>query len=114
MGYQATVSILVDALSDIAVNPEEFAQGVVTGIRKALSGQKDVVVPVGSHCNPVTVVEGHHADETAVVAIGGNYGTVLTMVHAWSHHTPEFKERLIRQIASELGFELRKKRKTKK
>ena len=65
MGFNTTVLVLNDALTEIENDPE-FGKKLVAGIRKLGSTggihPGPVNVPVGNHANPVTVIETHHAD----------------------------------------------------
>jgi len=107
MGYNSTVVILNDVLSDLRNNPR-FGEKLADAIAEQHMTGKPFDVQ-----NGVIVVEQHHADETAVVAVGGNCGTKLGMVGGYTHHTPEDKLRIVKSLANDLGFNLSKQRKKK-
>lgn len=75
MGYNTTVVVLNDALDQIRDDPD-FGRKLYEAILKVQRG-KPVDVSAGYHVNAATVIETHHADQTAFVAVGGNYGVVL-------------------------------------
>jgi hypothetical protein len=97
MGYNTTVIVMNDALSEIEKDPE-FVKKLVAAILKVASYGKPVDVPAGGHCNPVTVIETHHADNTTLVSVGGNYATVLLQTYGWTHHEKEMQFRLSEEL----------------
>lgn len=111
MGYNTTVVVLNDALGAIERDPE-FGKKLVAGIMEMAGrrpGDRPIDVSASNHCNAVSVIETHHADETAIVTVGGNYGTLQARSWGYSHHTPEGAEHHLRQWADKLGFTLHKK-----
>jgi len=111
MGYNTTVVVLNDALNEIE-NDTEFGLKLARAIRHASLGRsatrEGLDVRSGGHGNAATVVESHHADGTAIVAVGGNHATVLG--YTWgSHHTDQNKETIIQHLAKELGYTLKKR-----
>ena len=77
MGYNATVVVMVDALTEIREDPK-FGFNLAQAISKVSCIGGTVDVRAGNHYNAATVVECHHADRDVVVKVGGNYGEVLT------------------------------------
>lgn len=120
MGFNTTVVVMNDSLHAIACDPE-FGKNLVHAITGAINGQK-VDVParryneegkvVSVSCNAATVIESHHADGNAIVAVGGNYASVLGYSYG-THHEKEDKLRILKQLASEMGYSLRAKPKKK-
>ena len=117
MGFNTTVVVMNDALTAIENDPK-FGKSLVQAILKLQRG-KQVDVPAysynedgearGVHCNAATAIESHHADGNAIVAVGGNCATVLGMT--WGlHHREEDKIDMLKQLASECGYNLRKKK----
>lgn len=53
------------------------------------------------------VIETHHADQTSIVAFGGNCGHILSRptVFGWKHDEVE----LLKALANQYGYTLRKK-----
>lgn len=107
MGWNTTVVILNDGLSAIEAHPDEFAKNLTSAIMQVLRGDP-VDVPCGSHANVAQVIETHHADDTVVVATGGNHGTKLGFVLGYHHYRPEDKIRIVKELAKDLGYTLRK------
>lgn len=112
MGYNSTVIVLTDALHQISAD-KDFGKKLADAIGEVTRG-KPVDIASGGHCNVATVIETHHADHTVVVAMGGNYGSVFGSTYGWSHHEKKDQIRILRDIASEFGFNLATKRKRKK
>lgn len=100
--------ILNDGLHVIKENPEEFVENLHAAALRVL-GKTPIDIPCGYHSNVAQVVETHHADQTAIVAVGGNCGTNLGYVHGTTHHKPEDKLEIVRRLAYELGYTLRKR-----
>jgi hypothetical protein len=114
MGFNTTVVIMNDSLGAIANDPtfgKSLAEAVV---------QRKEDVPAysyvdgkirGVHCNAATVIESHHADGTAIVAVGGNMGVKLDEVwYVGNIWTEEGKLKIIKQMADNMGYRLVKKR----
>jgi len=113
MGWNTTVLFLndgVDGLTDDPEFPERLRQAITAvglGIRDNSRGQIDVAIR--NHLNACAVIEKHHADQTALIAVGGNCATVVHRTFGSTHHTPEAQERLLRDWAEALGFRLVRK-----
>ena len=112
MGYNTTIVVMNDALHQIAKD-EEFGKKLYDAIL-AVNHKSSVDVSAGNHCNAATVIETHHADGYAVVAVGHNYGEKLGTVYPYGDKTTPQKERILRALADQLGFSLRKKPTKKK
>ena len=109
MGYNSTIIVLNDGLGNIA-RDEEFGKNISDAIGSLGHGNPDgITVPSGNHCNPATVIETHHADETVVVAVGQNCATVLANLYGTPHHKDEHKLGIIKEMAKRLGYRLVKK-----
>jgi hypothetical protein len=57
------------------------------------------------------ILETHHADWTTLIAVGGNYGSLLGTAPCYKHHKKEDKIEILKQIVDQFGFRLVKKRK---
>jgi hypothetical protein len=116
MGWNTTVLFLNDAVDNLTNDPD-FGTRLYrainrTGMRHSFrrDGQQDL--SVGNHANGCTVIEKHHADQVALVAVGGNHATKVFLTHSiGNHHTEEGQEALLRAWADTMGFHLTKKRK---
>jgi hypothetical protein len=111
MGYNATVVVMVDALTQIERDPE-FGASLSRAIREHMSGSSRpgrTDVRAGSHYNAAHVVETHHADSTAVITVGGNLGVQQHYSYGWHHQEQEGREKLLREWAAKLGFDLVRK-----
>jgi len=112
MGHNATVVVMLDALHEIENDPH-FGKKLAAAIMAATtSGRRHMVnaldVSAGSHCNAATVIEEHHSSQTAIVAVGGNYGTVLGRAWTYKHHEEEDKIKLLKDLAREYGYYIAK------
>ena len=105
MGYNTTVVVLNDALSDIENDPE-FGRKLAAAVRKVSLG-KPVDVSAGGHCNAAIVLETHHADNQQLVLVGGNYGQLLPCNVRYHSETPEMD--VLTTLATKMGYFLRKK-----
>ena len=105
MGYNTTVVVLNDALHHIR-DDKNFGQKLYDAISMlSLETGKPQYVSAGCHCNAAAAIEQHHASGQAVVAIGGNTGTVLG--HAFCDQ--DQKLAIIKQLAESMGYTLRKR-----
>lgn len=111
MGFNSTVIVMNDALGSIEKD-KDFGRKLSDGIRDLYSRRKptDLVdVSAGGYVNAASVIEQHHADSTAIIAVGGNYGTVLGHYWSYSHHEPASQLNILKHLASEMGYRLVKK-----
>ena len=109
MGFNTTVVAMNDALHDIERDPD-FGKKLSRAISEIFGERDPIDVSAMGHCNAATVIETHHADQTAIVTVGGNYGTLQAYSWGHSHHTAESAEKHLREWADKLGFTLSKKR----
>lgn len=102
MGMNTTVIVLNDALSDIE-NDAEFGKKLAAAIRELVYHRpgRGIDVSAGCHVNAAEVIETHHADHTVVVAVGGNYGSVLGVVDGWKHHEKEDQWRILEDVSTQ-------------
>lgn len=111
MGFNSTVLILNDALHEIANDPQ-FGKKLADAIQMlSLSekhrGKYGVGIGAGYHANAATAIETHHASGNAIIAVGGNCATVLGFAFG-THHQEEDKLKILKALARELGYSLRK------
>ena len=105
MGFNTTVLILNDRLSEIERDSEEFAKSLC---RMAGSGEVTGDSPVDFHTSQSGVIQTHHADSTAIILVGGNSATVLGTHYGWKHNEPEFQIECLKWVLRDLGHEVRK------
>jgi len=114
MGYNATVVVMNDALGDIENDPN-FGKNLVAAILQVSNRNGKIVdVVAGSHGNAAHVVETHHADQTAIITVGGNLGVKQFMQFGWDHHTEEGQRKLVKAWAEQLGMKVTMPKKTVK
>jgi len=107
MGYNTTVIVLNDALHAIKDDPE-FGKKLAAAVSHVgCYGQQKDVSALG-HVNAATVVETHHADGNAIVAVGGNCATRIGFSFG-THHNHDDTLKIVKELANQLGYSLRKK-----
>ena len=121
MGYNTSMIIMNDALGDIEKDPE-FGKRISRAVSEVTTakwvageeGRPFWGVDVAAHgagisVNAATVLETHHADSLSVVAFGRNQGTVLSPC-VWPYGSEEDEKlRIVKALADQLGYTLRKK-----
>lgn len=112
MGWNTTVVVMNDSLDAIR-RDSKFGEKLYDACLKAIDGNRHNVsaTPDGTqsyHVNAATVIETHHADGTAVVAVGGNYGVNLGVFYAPGLEGKDV--RLLKQLADSLGYRIVKKK----
>ena len=80
MGYNTTILIMNDAVQYLDQDPD-FGKNLKQAILEVSARGKSVDVPIGNHSNGCQVIETHHANQTAVITVGGNRGKVVKMMH---------------------------------
>lgn len=113
MGYNTTVVVLDDALSEIE-GDKDFGKTLSSKISEKSVSNNPIDVPAKSgtctHANAAQVIESHHADIVTLVAVGGNTGKVLARGHGvWRMEESDLLE-LLNTAAQNLGYELTKKK----
>lgn len=109
MGYNTTVVILNDGLHDIKEDPEIGAK-LYNGVLEA-SSRNGVTVSAGNHCNPIKIVETHHADSVSLIAVGGNTAQIISPYICSSRQMFEenTKVEILKALAEQLGYRVIKK-----
>lgn len=106
MGFNTTVVVLNNALDQIATDPQ-FGKKLADAISRVGCYTKREDVSAGNHCNAATVIETHHADQFAIVAVGQNYGVNLGTHYLYGEQPIE--ELALKQMAEKMGYRLVKK-----
>ncbi len=116
MGYNSTILILNDGVSEIQRDPERFVKEMVDGIGRCGHGvtPHGVAGRVDGQVNfdpgQSTVISVAHTDSVTILAVGGNHATVLGRIHnGGHHHTKNDQESLLRRLADQYGFRLVRK-----
>jgi hypothetical protein len=104
MGLNTAALILNDALHTIERDPE-IGQKIGMGIAMAHRSGGDIAAHSsnGTHIGAIQVLPSQHADYVQIVAIGGNCIRRLGTSGKWE------PEDLLRDLADQLGFTLRKR-----
>lgn len=119
MGMMTTVMILNDAWHSARRDPKSFIDAIDTAMNRVTSEK-----PLGFSLNPhgfsvgisggFAVMSCQHADTTTLLAVGGNYATVLGHQGLRNHHKPEDREAILRELADSMGFRIVRKSKSPK
>ena len=111
MGFNTTVIVLNDGLSEIA-NDATFGQRLKDAVANTFVQRGNVNIPAGCHANSAAVIETHHADHTVLVAIGGNTGVRLASIYDRGRpNDHDSQVRLLEAFADSLGYKIKPKRK---
>lgn len=108
MGFNSVLFVCNDALNTVDNEPEEFAKL----ISRKMGGIDEGEFGFGNHCNGFRIPHIGHADEMAVIAVGGNYATRILRYHAGyshMHHEEEGQIEILKRLADKLGYSVRKK-----
>lgn len=76
MGFNATVVVLVDALSTIEKTPD-FGKQLADAVRAKINDPRGTYLREPYVAGQTQVIEVHHANYQVVVAVGGNTGQVI-------------------------------------
>jgi hypothetical protein len=104
MGFNSTVVVLNDALSQIERDPD-FGKNLARAIMEVSRGKPVDVASVSgnsAHCNVATVIETHHADLYEVTAVGGNCG--IRLGYTYYHEGDKIK--MLRDLALQHHYRL--------
>jgi len=103
MGFNTAAIILNDGINGLT-DDAGFGERLY---REILSCRRTGgVVSIGNHANACKILPSQHADTTQIVAIGQN--TIVPL--GYSMFSASDKERVVRDMARDLGFDLRKRR----
>lgn len=105
MGWNTSLIIRNDCLHDIENDPA-YGKKVADAVKEVIMQDRGVNVHCGSCGASTTVIETHHADATAIIAVGGNTARVLG--YTFLRNREEFNEDVLRDLALQHGFTLRK------
>lgn len=113
MGFNTSMLILNDCLSEIEQDPE-LGKKISQGVGMLARGEQVNITTVGGKCrsNGITLVETHHADTDTVVMFGGNRAQVLSNA-VWADAkegdlSPDVK--YLRSLAAQMGYTLTKRK----
>lgn len=101
MGYNTTIVVYNDALDQIAKD-EQFGKKLVAAVMRVGAYGNPEDISSGNHANAARVIESHHADTTAIVAVGGNDGTVIASHFGWNHGDLDWQERVLKERLKEI------------
>jgi len=110
MGYNTALMICNDGLHELERDPDagkKIARGVLMADRDPPHS-----ISIGNHCNPVSILPSQHADTAQLVVVGGNWIQSVAFLRnrdfTGASNDP-VAERVLRQLADDLGYNLSKK-----
>jgi len=104
VGYNSCLMIRNDSLDQLANDPD-FGRKVAEAVKSLGHARQGLVeIPSGCCANAAAVIASHHADQTAIIAVGENYGVVLAHAfHVGSYSEPEGQMKMLKALADKLG-----------
>ena len=112
MGYNSTIMICNDVISEIEDDPGGWWKKAWAALMKCMS-RGPVEFGHGCSVNGYTAVAQHHADTVSLIAVGGNYATVIWQGFRGNegHHTKNQIVKLLALAAMEHGYVLEREHK---
>jgi hypothetical protein len=104
MGYNTTIVLYNDALDQIEKDPQ-LGRSIGAAVRQVACRYGAVDVPAGNHSNAMRVIESHHADTTALVAVGANTGSVLRNFYGFRSGDLDWQESMLKTWLAEVQRE---------
>jgi len=106
MGFNSVLFVCNDALDTVDREPEKFAKLM----SRKMGGIDTGEFGFGNHCNGFSIPHIAHADTVALIAVGGNHATrIMVGSYVGNHHTEGGQVELLRNLATKLGYTIRKK-----
>lgn len=109
MGWNSTVVVMHDALSDIAKD-KNFGKKLADACQNAVIAnrrEKTFSVTAGGAVSAAIVIESHHADGAVMVLVGGNTGRQVFPEVYIPYDATDVKA--LKEMADSLGYRLEKK-----
>lgn len=115
MGFNSVLIVMNDSLHVIEKDPEfgrkvSEAIGKYYGSDRNLGERGHIDISCSGHVNAASVIGCQHADVTQILAVGQNYATSLGNYYWGRHLEREDQIQLLRMVAEEYGYSLRKKK----
>ena len=113
MGYNSAITICNDAMPEIDKDPAGWWKRTKRALHSSpcMKGEP-VEYGFGGHANGFFAAVNKHADVHTVLAVGGNYVSVLWQGHLGNtgHHTEEQQVKLLEYLADKLGYRIVRKK----
>jgi hypothetical protein len=112
MGFNSVIFLCNDAIGQIKNDPEGWWDTTWAALNETETMQGTTFeYGFGNHANGFRAVWNRHADDYALIAVGGNYATVIDSGRGygssmWGHHEPGAQVAILRQAAERLGYDL--------
>ncbi len=118
MGFNTTVVLLNDRLHDYQENAQQVMNTICARASVCMDDAQEKKWPE-LYKQPfpsqyrlgygASIPSIHHADRTALIAVGGNCATTLIEVGDWHHATNDGQIGLLKALAAKLGYRIIKK-----
>ena len=114
MSYNTTIVFINDSFYDIKID-REFGNSVYEAVLKYKEGEI-VNIPSGGFKNAGQIVSCQNSNETCLIAVGENSGSVLSKCigNKVDYKSQRGKEKILKSLAKELGFSVFKKSRREK
>ena len=114
MGYNSLLFIVNDGTPAITADPEGWwrkAWEKLCTSAGRIRPHRERTFGHGCNANGYEAVSNFHADEHVVVIAGGNYATVVDVIHAGNkgHHEEEQQLAVLRKVLDRKGYYIAKK-----
>lgn len=107
MGFNSLIYISNDAMGAIDEDPSGWWTKTKHELQlKFIHGNLREKYGFKNFANYFQAVWNEHADTIGIIAVGGNYTTVLHRTSGRSHHTNEDRLRIVTEMANDLGYSL--------
>jgi len=107
MGYNTVFLLHNDQLTDIELEQQKFGEAIVLATKQAC--MKDKPFALKGFSGACQLIQQEHADNLGIIALGGNTIAHLGFVQTRNRGDDESKLAIIRQLASSMGYELRRR-----
>jgi len=108
MGFNSVVFICNDAIGQIEKDPVGWWQKTWCELASVPHG-KPATYGFGNHCNGFQAVWNQHADNTALIMIGGNMATVVDSTHhRLGHHEEDTQNAFLKEVLEKRGYTVTK------
>lgn len=108
MGYNSTILIMNDAMVQIEKDPKSFWENAFEALMDRRIHNQPVDFSIGNHSNGGLAISNTHADCVQVIAVGGNYASIIgsTFWGNQGHHEEEQQIKLLNDILNRKGYKV--------
>ena len=109
MGYNTTLLLLNDAMYEIDKNVVGWWEETKLHMSRFHDASFENDYGFGTHASGFEIAQIAHADVTSLIAVGGNYSTILLAeMGLGSQDTEEGQVKILKAFARKLGYKVSK------